>query len=299
MSNISPPHPPGRSETSAGWYPDPFSAHEFRYWDGAVWTDVVSDTGARTEGTRDRHVDATAGQRHRHPDEAATNGKPGFAGGLLGFWTTLPGVLTAIAAVITAAGGILIATGGDNGDTTLGAERLVVVAEELGVDEIVESSPESSSAYSDYTSVTDDSGTIVVDVPVEWTDVDGSPLVLDDGTEIPDVAASSDLGAFVDTYSAPGVEVSATDMSIVDVPTAMAELAPSECTSAGSEPYDDPAFEGQIEFFTDCGSTDTVYMLLAANYKSEPERVALVQAQIVTDRDFDAIIQALDTFDFT
>ena len=298
MSNISPPHPPGRPDTSAGWYPDPFARHEFRYWDGAVWTYAVSDAGARSDDTRDRHVDAMTGQRHRHRDEAETDGRSRSAGRFVGFWTTLPGVLTAIAAVITAAGGILIATGGDDGDTTLGAERLVVVAEELGVDEIVESSPESSPAYGDYTSVTDDSGTIIVDVPVDWTDVDGSPLVLDDGTEIPDVAASSDLGAFLETYSAPGVEVAATDMSIIDVPTAMGELAPPECTSAGSQPYDDPAFEGQIEFFTDCGGTDTVYVLLAANYKPQPERIALVKAQIVTDRDFDAAVHALDTFNF-
>jgi hypothetical protein len=28
-----------------GWYPDPYSRHEHRYWDGASWTDQVSDGG--------------------------------------------------------------------------------------------------------------------------------------------------------------------------------------------------------------------------------------------------------------
>jgi hypothetical protein len=299
MSNISPPHPPGRPQTAAGWYPDPLAGHELRYWDGGVWTDAVADAGARTEDSRHRRAGATAGQPQRRRSETETDGGPRSAGRFLGFWTSLPGVLTATAAVITAAGGTLIATGGGNRDTPPGAERVVVVAEELGVDQIVESSPGSSPAYSDYMSVTDDSGTIVVDVPVEWAQIDGSPLVLEDYSQIPDVAASSDLGAFLDTYDAPGVEVSATDMSIIDVPTAMAQLAPPECTSAGSEPYDDPAFQGQIEFFVDCGGTDTVYMLLAASYKPEPERIAVVRAQIVTERDFDAVVRALDTFDFT
>jgi hypothetical protein len=30
---------------AANWYPDPCGRHEFRYWDGAVWTQHVSDSG--------------------------------------------------------------------------------------------------------------------------------------------------------------------------------------------------------------------------------------------------------------
>ena len=38
----APPGPP------AGWHPDPGGRHEYRYWDGTVWTDQVSDAGAVT-----------------------------------------------------------------------------------------------------------------------------------------------------------------------------------------------------------------------------------------------------------
>ena len=31
--------------TDAGWKPDPNERHEWRYFDGAVWTDKVSDGG--------------------------------------------------------------------------------------------------------------------------------------------------------------------------------------------------------------------------------------------------------------
>jgi hypothetical protein len=30
---------------AAGWNPDPTGRHEYRYWDGSVWTDDVSDNG--------------------------------------------------------------------------------------------------------------------------------------------------------------------------------------------------------------------------------------------------------------
>ncbi len=33
------------SETPANWYPDPSGRHEHRYWDGAQWTEHVSDHG--------------------------------------------------------------------------------------------------------------------------------------------------------------------------------------------------------------------------------------------------------------
>ena len=33
------------TESPAGWHPDPQCRHEIRYWDGAKWTDHVSDAG--------------------------------------------------------------------------------------------------------------------------------------------------------------------------------------------------------------------------------------------------------------
>jgi uncharacterized protein YxjI len=33
------------AESPAGWHPDPQGRHELRYWDGAKWTDHVSDAG--------------------------------------------------------------------------------------------------------------------------------------------------------------------------------------------------------------------------------------------------------------
>jgi hypothetical protein len=50
----SPPPPPAlRSEppppaTPASWLPDPTGRHQLRYWDGAHWTEHVSDGGATT-----------------------------------------------------------------------------------------------------------------------------------------------------------------------------------------------------------------------------------------------------------
>ncbi len=34
-----------QAAVAAAWYADPFGRHEVRYWDGAAWTDFVSDAG--------------------------------------------------------------------------------------------------------------------------------------------------------------------------------------------------------------------------------------------------------------
>ena len=130
--------------------------------------------------------------------------------------------------------------------------------------------------------------------------VDGSALMLDGGTEIADVAASTDLTGYVETWDVPGVEVSATDTGVIDVPRAMAELAPTRTARApGSEPYEDPVFTGEIAFYTACAGSDTTFVLVAASYNPEPDRIAIVRAQVLTDADVDAVVRALDTFDFT
>jgi Protein of unknown function (DUF2510) len=302
MSNISPPQSPGRQASPPGWHPDPSGRHEFRYWDGAAWTYAVSDAGARSDDVWDGRADVTGASRRRSHDEAhEADGRSSSRGG---FWSGLTGMITAIAAVITAAGGLFFATSGGNDDAPLNTDGLIVVAEGLGVDDTdpgagagSETGAEPSPEYTDYVRVADDTETIVVEVPAEWTEVDGRQLQLENGTYIPDVMASSDLDAFL-TDSAPGVEVSATDLSVADVPTAMDELARTECTLADSQPYDDPAFEGRIDFFTDCPGTDAIYVLLAASYKPEPERIAIVQAVLMTDTDVDAMIHVLDTFNF-
>ena len=36
-------------DTAAGWHPDPGSRHQLRYWNGAKWTEHVSDDGVQSQ----------------------------------------------------------------------------------------------------------------------------------------------------------------------------------------------------------------------------------------------------------
>ena len=41
-------HAVAAPQAAAGWHPDPTGRHEQRYWDGAIWTDQVSNAGQVT-----------------------------------------------------------------------------------------------------------------------------------------------------------------------------------------------------------------------------------------------------------
>jgi len=60
------------STTPANWYPDPTQRHQHRYWDGAKWTDHVSDNGV--QGTDPVNAPATTLDR---VDDALTVGNEG------------------------------------------------------------------------------------------------------------------------------------------------------------------------------------------------------------------------------
>lgn len=157
-----------------------------------------------------------------------------------------------------------------------------------------------SAAYSGYVVIADDTGAVSVEVPVEWSDVDGAPYTDDAGNQIVDVRASSSLQAFTTGWDTPGMILSASS----DLAVTMNEEAvldefvgglSGDCTYAGRDVYSDPAYEGLYDIYTDCGGVGATYVIVAA---VPPDRAYLivVQIQANSDRDFEALDHILNTF---
>ena len=68
---------------------------------------------------------------------------------------------------------------------------------------------ETAATYEEYTVITDDTGAMQVEIPIEWSDVDGAPYTDDEGRGITDVRAASDLSDFQETWNTPGMIFSA------------------------------------------------------------------------------------------
>jgi serine protease Do len=157
-----------------------------------------------------------------------------------------------------------------------------------------------TATYDEYVTISDDTGAIQVEVPVEWSDVDGRPYTDDDDASVIDVRAASDLEAFQTTWTTPGMIFSASsDWTASTTPEALLDAfvssAEGQCDYSGRSPYEDPAYTGFYDIFTNCGDTLATYVVVAAA-PPDGSFLMLVQVQANEERDFDALDHILASF---
>ena len=164
------------------------------------------------------------------------------------------------------------------------------VQDEVAVDE------NTSSADYSYTQVTDDSGSIVVEVPSTWTDVKTSPLTLDDGSTAPFIGAATNLDKFENTYDVPGMEFALlAPVDDLDETLGMFSFT-GDCKDNGIQDYDDGVFTGRYQVWSDCQGGDTAVIVLTA-VPSDGRYTAVLLVQAITDADLDALDHIFATFD--
>jgi serine protease Do len=151
----------------------------------------------------------------------------------------------------------------------------------------------SLTTYAEYVNVSDDSGSISTDVPVEWADIDGAP----NPAFGPSLYASPNLEEFSATFSTPGVIIEATssrDVSAIDSTLDEINFADS-CTYDGRAPYSDALYSGSIDTWSDCGGVGSILFVLAVT-PSDGSYLARILIQAVEERDLEAADQILATF---
>lgn len=163
---------------------------------------------------------------------------------------------------------------------------------------------DSSAGYSGYTVVTDDYGAIQLEIPNEWSDVDGSAWL--DGGEVigSSIWASADLNAFANSWDQPGV--------IFDVSNDLAKLGgyvqlldirrqdfSGTCELVDRYDYNDGYYRGKYDLFKNCGGAGgPQYVVLSAVPLNDPQSfLVLVEVQVQSDRDSEALDHIMNTFD--
>ncbi|MGE5224604.1 MAG: trypsin-like peptidase domain-containing protein [Omnitrophica WOR_2 bacterium] len=171
----------------------------------------------------------------------------------------------------------------------------------------------SSGSQGDYTTVQDDTGTIQVDVPSEWTAVDGRVWKSDWGNlkfDAPSISATTNFDDY-NNYHAPGVFFTASDRlaeigGFVELLDGVTSWYENDCKKDktlwrqdyGEGNYYDPYYEGKFDVWKDCKGTDTQVMVLAARPKANPTAyLILVEIRFSTQEDLDRLSHVLDTFE--
>ena len=162
------------------------------------------------------------------------------------------------------------------------------------VEEDVDTDASGPATYSEYETLTDDTGTITVSVPVEWAERDTVPAQIDD-EEIPYIAAATTLDGFLNGYTDPGLLYLALDPSN-DVDATLADNQfGNDCEDGGISDYEDPVFTGKYQLWVECAGGAADLLVLAAQ-PADGSVTVLLLVQMVTDADLDALDQAIASF---
>ena len=147
--------------------------------------------------------------------------------------------------------------------------------------------------YSEYVSVSDDSGSITASLPAEWFDIDGAP----NESFGPSLYAAPDLDSFLNTFDTPGVIIEATGTrTAADIDFTLDELDLSDqCTYEGRSPYSDVLYTGSLDLYTNCGGTSTSIFVVALT-PEDGTFLARLLIQAVEPRDLDAADQIFNSF---
>lgn len=176
-------------------------------------------------------------------------------------------------------------------------EQSFSFAEEVG-SEVVEESEQSTDTYASYVQIQDDSGAMVMEVPAEWNQVDGSAWVDENDAVVGgNLTASTDLEGYRNTFDTPGVQMLA---SAGLANSSMGELLDTfnfseSCTYDSRVDYSDPIFTGQYDLYVNCAGVGSTLIILAAEPADRSYAVVII-AQLITSADFDALDQVLATF---
>lgn len=150
--------------------------------------------------------------------------------------------------------------------------------------------------YTSYITVTDDSGLLTLDVPAEWSEVDGSAWQSDGQPIGLSVTAAPNLNDFYNTWGTPGVTFNATDQLDFTVDELLDAFDfSSDCTPNERTEYSDAVYTGKYDVWTGCGGTDTLLVVLVAE-PADQSYLALITVQVVTDADLDALDTIFNTF---
>ncbi|MCB0166742.1 MAG: trypsin-like peptidase domain-containing protein [Anaerolineae bacterium] len=149
----------------------------------------------------------------------------------------------------------------------------------------------------EYTSVTDESGKLQVKIPTTWSDVYGSIPDTDSPFDAV-LLASPDLQDYADSWSVPGLFFGATTKIEMEVDEALDVQDYSEdCSYEERKPYEDELYEGEMDIWVECGGSETILAVVAAEPKDEKDEFLVVlQVRIVSEADIDALAQIWRSF---
>jgi hypothetical protein len=156
------------------------------------------------------------------------------------------------------------------------------------------------SSYSGYTRITDNEEKIIVQVPVEWSDIETGEWTFKGKRTGVFLAASLDLGSFYSTGSQPGV--------LIGVSRSLARSYDQDgllglerrdlgrqCAHMGRFDYRNQFYAGKYDHFTNCAS-GTSGLLIFTTASADKKSLIFIRIAVQSDADLEAVDTIINTF---
>ena len=144
--------------------------------------------------------------------------------------------------------------------------------------------PSSEPLPEGYVPLVDSTQSLVIAVPEAWGDIEVAPIPLEDGSELPYIAASTDLASLYEgEFTAPGVMYAGFPHTDNLLQLINDFGPPRNCVSMETKEYSDPLYLGVVQIGHDCGAQHMTWYMVVANHIGEPHYTAVVQIQTADD----------------
>jgi serine protease Do len=147
-----------------------------------------------------------------------------------------------------------------------------------------------------FSTFSDESGSVSVDVPDTWNDRDGASFEDADGMTWYDASASTNLDGFYgDAWGNSGVSVSASPDRVGDDPAAYIaeriDVLSSSCTLDENDTFDNGYYAGNYAYFSGCGDVSDYLVIGAIDYGQT--HFIKVRVEMTTELDKTAVLERI------
>lgn len=165
---------------------------------------------------------------------------------------------------------------------------------------------------SGYYQVTDDTGTITMEIPTDWVEVNGGSWTYGDANIGVAISAAPNLQDWIDYYDAPGVFFGASNefakyggyiqfLDFYTGPDGFNYRGNCKYSSGQRYDYDDGIYRGKFDYFYNCGGQGgyDAYVLSAVSKASQGDYIIIIAIQVPAGdgENVDTIVQHIwDTF---
>jgi serine protease Do len=144
-----------------------------------------------------------------------------------------------------------------------------------------------ASEVSGYMTCVDDTGSIQVDVPDYWTDINGGPWYFDEQEIGVAFSSAPSLQDFLDFYNAEGLFFGASSTfaqigGYVEFLDYYTDAYRGSCTLDGRFDYNDGLYRGKYDQYSDCGGTSgfDAYVFSGVDIENPTSKIILLEMQV-------------------